>query len=131
VNTEIKTMSNVKGTKKIEAIVSERGNGFPDVGAYVPGDDGGLYRVLSFSGPIHTGPSGASNYIHATVELADWDDCEDGEEFPAMASLLDDEEASDESASGADEDGDCPECGHPADNSSGHGTCDHACHYCT
>ncbi len=23
---------------------------------------------------------------------------------------------------------DCPECGHPKDGSSGHGTCDHPCH---
>lgn len=28
-----------------------------------------------------------------------------------------------------DEDEDCcPECGHPKDGSSGHGTCDHQCH---
>lgn len=28
----------------------------------------------------------------------------------------------------ADEDGNCPECGHPADGSSGHGSCDHPSH---
>jgi hypothetical protein len=32
------------------------------------------------------------------------------------------------SDTGPDSDGDCPKCGHPADNSSGHGTCDHPCH---
>lgn len=56
------------------ATIHERGNGLADVGDYVPGDDGELYEVASIVGPIHTGGSGGSNYVHATVELADWRD---------------------------------------------------------
>jgi hypothetical protein len=75
-------------TSTIDATISERGNGFPGKGDYVPGDDGSLYLVVSTNGRIQTGNrSGASNYIHATVELADWSDCEEGEEFPAMVVL--------------------------------------------
>lgn len=69
----------------IAATIHERGNGLPDVGDHVPGDDGSLYRVVSFVGPIHTGGPGAGNYVHATVELADWDDVSEEEEFPALA----------------------------------------------
>jgi hypothetical protein len=68
------------------ATIEERGNGFPPVGSYVPGDDGNLYRVVSFHGPIQTGRgAGAANWVRATVEPADWEDCPEGEEFPAMA----------------------------------------------
>ena len=78
----------VLGRDGIEATIQERGNGLPGVGDYVPGDDGGLYVVVTVDGPIHTGgAAGAANYIHATVQLADWDDCEEGEEFPALAVL--------------------------------------------
>ena len=70
-----------------EATIQERGNGFPGVGDYVPGDDGGLYVVVTLDGPIHTGATGGGegNYIHATVEPADWADCDEDAEFPALA----------------------------------------------
>lgn len=66
------------------ATIYERGNGFPDVGDYVPGSDGNLYKVVKL-GRIETGRSpGASNWMLAKVELAEWSDCEDEEEFPAL-----------------------------------------------
>jgi len=72
----------------VEATIEERGNGLPDVGDYVPGDDGGLYIVVTLDGPIHTGSApGAANYVHATVEPADWSDCDEDAEFPALAIL--------------------------------------------
>lgn len=78
----------------IEATISERGNGFPDPGDYVPGDDGQLYRVVSLGGTIHTGcRSGQSNYMYARVELADWSDTEsDDDVFSALAILAESED---------------------------------------
>jgi hypothetical protein len=74
-------------SRTIPCTISERGNGLPSVGDYVPGDDGSLWRVASIVDRIHTGQPGEANYIHATVELASWDDCEEGDEFPALAVL--------------------------------------------
>lgn len=59
------------------AKISERGNGLPGVGDYVPGNDGELYIVESIDSPIHTGGPGSGNYVYATVSLADWSDCEE------------------------------------------------------
>jgi hypothetical protein len=73
-----------------EATPVERGNGLPTRGDLVPGDDGELYRVISVYGPIHTSPSGSGggNYVHARLQLADWDDTEsDDDVFPASAIL--------------------------------------------
>lgn len=72
----------------LEATISERGNGFPDVGSYVPGDDGNLYRVVA-TGCIFTGNSpGVSNYMCAQVDEADWSDVDsDDEVFPASVSV--------------------------------------------
>ena len=62
--------------KTFEVTICERGNGFPDDGDYVPGDDGELYKIVKCGNNIFTGNRpGASNYIYATVTLADWDDC--------------------------------------------------------
>jgi hypothetical protein len=67
----------------MECVIRERGNGLPDVGAYVPGHDGQLYRVVEI-GRIETGRSpGAGNWMRAMVELADWDDCDESEESTA------------------------------------------------
>lgn len=74
----------------MNATITERGNGLPDAGAYVPGTDGELYRVVRITSRIHTGRSpGAGNYVHAVVAAADWDDCSEDEEFPASVSLDD------------------------------------------
>ena len=63
-----------------EVTIEECGNGFPDPEDYVPGNDGNLYRVVSFCGRIQTGArSGAPNYLHATVQLVNWDDCDEGD----------------------------------------------------
>lgn len=77
-------------TSTSKATIEERGNGFPDVGDYVPGDDGNLYKVVTMHSQIITGNgSGTGSYIHATVELADWSDCEEGDEHPSCAVLED------------------------------------------
>lgn len=67
--------------------INECGNGLPDVGDYVPGNDGNLYRVVSLDSRIQTGRPGQGNWIRATVELADWDDCDEGDESDAQAVL--------------------------------------------
>lgn len=65
----------------IKVRIEERGNGFPDVGRYIPGD-GVLYRVESTDGLIHTSQHpGRGNYIYAEVSEADWDDCDDNDVF--------------------------------------------------
>ncbi len=70
----------------ITATISERGNGLPDAGDYVPGDDGELYEVVSVDNNIQTGRSpGEGNWIHAHVRLVDWSDCAEGSEFQALA----------------------------------------------
>lgn len=72
------------------ATLSERGNGLPDVGDYVPGDDGQLYRVTE-RGQLNTGlRPGESNWCRAVVELVDWSDCPDGEEHTAQAIVSED-----------------------------------------
>lgn len=73
----------------IRAIITEAGNGFPEAGDYVSGDDGNLYRVITHDSRIQTGQSpGAGNWIRAIVELADWDDVEsDDDVFPASARI--------------------------------------------
>lgn len=74
------------------AIIREQGNGLPDVGDYVAGNDGEVYRVLSIHGPIQTGRSpGAGDWVRAAVELADWDDVTDDTE-PTCTAVLDDGE---------------------------------------
>jgi hypothetical protein len=79
-------------TMATEATIEERGNGFPDVGDYVPGDDGQLYRIDALDGRIQTGRApGAANWVRATVTLADWDDVGDDEIAEAMAIVGDDE----------------------------------------
>lgn len=82
---EAARLSSMHATKKFRATIHERGNGLADVGDFVAGDDGEVYRVVSLTGPIHTGPSGVANYMYATVELADWDDVTDDE---AMCSAI-------------------------------------------
>ncbi len=76
----------------MQAIVTDRGNGLPDVGDYVPGDDGNLYRIESIRGRIETGRhTGEGNWMRVNVAMVDWDSCEESEEFPAMVSVDDDE----------------------------------------
>lgn len=65
--------------------VIEMGNGFPDVGDYVPDGEGGLVKVLAL-GRIETGRRpGEANWCLAKLERADWDDCPEGNEHPSCA----------------------------------------------
>lgn len=79
-------------TTTLKAIIRERGNGFPNRGDYVVGDDCSLYRVLETSSNINIGRAylGEGNWIEALVEEADWDDAL--EEFPALVSVQGDTE---------------------------------------
>jgi hypothetical protein len=78
-------------TMLLDATIEERGNGLPDVGDYVPGDDGELYRVVSMSSRIETGRCpGAGDWVNAKVELADWDDCDEDDLHPSQCILDDD-----------------------------------------
>lgn len=76
-----------------DAIIRELGNGLPgprdvETGCYVPGTDGEIYRVLELVGPIHTGERpGAGNYVRAVVELADWGDVDEGDEYPNVVEM--------------------------------------------
>lgn len=75
----------------IQAMVSERGNGFPKEGEYcVHPASGELYRIVGGLGCIHTGLAG--NYAWGSVEKADWDDLDEGEEPHSAAIILDGEE---------------------------------------
>lgn len=78
----------------IQATIHELGNGFPETGNYIPGNDGNLYRLVRTNGRIFTGSCGSGNYIHAELELADWDEDleEDEEPFPAQAVLEGDDQ---------------------------------------
>lgn len=70
--------------------IVEMGNGLPDVGDYV-GGGGYLYRVLDI-GRTETGRSpGAGAWCLARLELVDWEDCPEGDEFPARADIDADE----------------------------------------
>ena len=68
----------------MQAKIHERGNGFPDTGDFVPGNDGVLYLVTGgSSGPIQTGhPFG--NWLLVEVEEADWTDAGAEFVFPAL-----------------------------------------------
>lgn len=72
-----------------EAVIYERGNGFPDVGEYVSGDDGEVYQVVELTDRVQTGRSpGAGNWLRARVTLADWSDVSDDNE-PVCSCTLD------------------------------------------
>lgn len=62
----------------MEATIYERGNGLPDVGDYVSGDDGEVYVITSLASTIHTSPRG--NFVYGCVKLADWTDVTDDNE---------------------------------------------------
>lgn len=81
---------------KVRAKISECGNGLPDVGDYVAGDDGEVYTVTALSGPIHTGAPGVGNYIYGSVELADWSDVDDDNEPQCSATIWVDDTDPDE-----------------------------------
>jgi hypothetical protein len=80
----------------IKCTIQERGNGLPSVDDYVPGDDGNLYRVTAVTGRIQTGQPGIPHSVPAEVVLVDWLDCDEEDEYPAMAIIPqeDDEEES-------------------------------------
>ena len=69
---------------KWNARIVEQGNGLPDAGVYVGGNDGQLYHIVKIERSIHTGlAAGDGNWCRALVVDADWDDVEEDEIFPA------------------------------------------------
>jgi hypothetical protein len=73
----------------VKATIYEQGNGLPDVGDYC-GGGGYLYRVISIDSRIQTG-NARGNYVHATVELADWEDCSEENEHTALVQVADED----------------------------------------
>lgn len=72
----------------LNATIQERGAGFPDVGDFVAGDDGEVYRVVNLTGRIHTAEhAGAANYRHAEVSPASWQDVDDDNE-PVCSAVI-------------------------------------------
>lgn len=72
---------------RYEAKLIEQNNGYPDVGAFVPGG-GDLYRVVDCGpGTINTDDS-RGNYFYGVVEDADWGDCPEGDVFLAKVEIL-------------------------------------------
>jgi len=72
----------------IHATIIERGNGMPDVGALVPGDDGNLYRIETSTGHIQTGGPGEGYRMSVTVSQADWDDTESDDDIYPCSCIL-------------------------------------------
>jgi hypothetical protein len=68
-------------------IIRERGNGYPSPGAYVPGDDGHLYRVVSVCNICIENDRRKDNYIHADVELVAWAECAECDQFRAIVEV--------------------------------------------
>lgn len=77
-----------------DAIIHERGNGFPQVGEYVTGQDGKPYRIVRLIGPVLTGQrSGLPNRQYAILEGAGWDNItEEAEPYASAVILPDDAE---------------------------------------
>lgn len=84
----------------MKATIHEMGNGLPTAGDYVASPDS-LYLVESIDSRIQTGGagSGVANYVYASVEPVEWDECPEGDEFPARVTLEADD---DDDAPGAD-----------------------------
>jgi len=77
----------------INATIIERGNGMPDVGTLVPGNDGNLYRIETSIGHIQTGGPGEGYRMAVTVSLADWSDAEsDDDVYPCTCVIPTDDE---------------------------------------
>lgn len=64
----------------MNAIITETGNGFPQVGDYVTADSSYLYRVVAVGSNITTHGPGKGNSIEAQVQDADWDEIPVGSE---------------------------------------------------
>lgn len=71
----------------IACTLRARGNGLPDVGDYVAGDDGEVYEVVKI-GRIHPGERpGMGDWMPGKVRLADWSDVTDDTEPLASCEL--------------------------------------------
>ena len=73
-----------------KATIYEQGNGLPEKGDYC-GGEGYLWLIESIDSRIQTGdPQG--NHVLATVSLADWSDCPEGEEHSARVVISEEPE---------------------------------------
>ena len=75
-------------TNQTHAIISEGGNGLPDVGDFVGGSDGELYSISSH-GPIRCGANG--RWYEAVIEPVEggWKSLEENEVFDAQCIIAD------------------------------------------
>ena len=79
----------------ITASIREQGNGWPERGDYVRGDDGETYRVLRCGSRIETGRPGQGNVcLGYVLQPAEWDDLEDDQIHPCLALVTAEEDAS-------------------------------------
>lgn len=77
-----------KFVPKWNAKIIEQGNGLPDCGDYVTGDDGELYVIIRIEDRINTGHHpGDGNWCRARVLPVDWDNVDEAKIFPAQACL--------------------------------------------
>jgi len=58
------------------AIITEAGNGFPNVGDYVTTGDS-LWEIVSLDSHVHLEYEGKGDWIRAEVIEADWADCDE------------------------------------------------------
>jgi hypothetical protein len=72
----------------MKATIHEMGNSLPTAGDYASSSDQ-LYLIESIDSRIQTGEagSGVANYVYATVEPVEWDECPEGDEFPARVEI--------------------------------------------
>jgi len=67
---------NNDNTNTYNAIITEQGNGFPDVGDYVTTGDS-LWEIVALGSDIRAGYDGQGDWIRAEVIEADWSDCDE------------------------------------------------------
>lgn len=66
--------------------IQPRGEGYPAVGHYVPGDDGKLYQVQTEGSRIETDRCGVDVCVGYVLGTADWSDPDsDDDIYPCLA----------------------------------------------
>jgi hypothetical protein len=74
------------------------------------------------------GSSMAADLLGAALSEVNWREIAEHYILDVDKTEEDDEDEDEDEDDESDESETCPDCGHPVDGSSGHGTCDHPCH---
>ena len=77
-------------TNQTDAIISEGGNGLPDVGDYIR-DGSNLYKI-TWLGPYIQTLQWRPNFLYAKVVPADDEDCDEDDESTCSIELDDDDD---------------------------------------